>query len=432
MSTRRSKRRQEQGEESINSLGQLLEVDSIRALLLNPVFFGLRGTWRLKLVSCEWKRFMDAIIDRFGSIEFFGGVPAAGMIVRDQYPAINTIARFHLRTMEWSLNSMPLGRSCSTAGRFANGDVIIAGGRFGSFEGNVENLRSSRTVMRRRGTTGDWVVRRNVLPHRLANARSCTLNDGRLIVMGGEILNGQEPFSKEDQTVTAGVFAISEDLSCTTLAPMTKPRTNFASAKLPDGRVIVAGGGYYGLLPDGDSSAELYDPETNTWSPITSMDLPNAHFGCLYRGNVLVFGDLIDGDEVNEATGAISSNYIATKVQRYDHKMDKWEFMPSMLGPRDECGLLEVAGDLIAVGGAFDNEMYETNGPGATLGIELYDGSTNTWQALSKVPSLENPRWVEEQEDMGSDDELERSSTCLPCPHVDCAQGCAIIFHSAI
>ena len=70
------------------------------------------------------------------------------------------------------------------------------------------------------------------------------------------------------------------------------------AARLPDGRVIVAGGA--GAIPEGSpfsdtyttTSAELYDPKTDTWSPLPPM--PEARAGgatvVLADGSVLLVG----------------------------------------------------------------------------------------------------------------------------------------------
>jgi hypothetical protein len=55
-----------------------------------------------------------------------------------------------------------------------------------------------------------------------------------------------------------------------TLAPMSFPRLYFASNVLQDGRVWVLGGEYTGPYLDSNwaPSGEIYDPVSNTWSPI--------------------------------------------------------------------------------------------------------------------------------------------------------------------
>jgi hypothetical protein len=66
----------------------------------------------------------------------------------------------------------------------------------------------------------------------------------------------------------------------TTLAPMSIPRLYFTSDVLQDGRVWVLGGEYTGPYLDANwgSSAEIYDPLRNSWSPAASY--PDEVGGC--------------------------------------------------------------------------------------------------------------------------------------------------------
>lgn len=68
-------------------------------------------------------------------------------------------------------------------------------------------------------------------------------------------------------------------------------------ATLPDGRVLVAGGGDliespYRTVPPTNRSAELYDPRTDTWLPLPPM--PENRAGgapvVLMDGSVLLVG----------------------------------------------------------------------------------------------------------------------------------------------
>ena len=86
-------------------------------------------------------------------------------------------------------------------------------------------------------------------------------------------------------------------------SPMGTPRSGFAAVRLLDGRVLVAGGS------DGQAdltSAELYDPATGTWSATGSMIHPHdVGFAATLLGDGRVLAsDVTDGDTDHPSYGA--------------------------------------------------------------------------------------------------------------------------------
>ncbi len=108
-------------------------------------------------------------------------------------------------------------------------------------------------------------------------------------------------------------------------AAMTKPRASHAAARLPDGRVLVAGGWTGG---EATASAEIYDPERDRWTPTDDMTAPRASpvAVVLRDGRVFVMGggggglgDLDSTEIYDPATGKFApagrmetSHYLAT------------------------------------------------------------------------------------------------------------------------
>lgn len=125
------------------------------------------------------------------------------------------------------------------------------------------------------------------------------LDDGEVLVVGGvdEMTTGSEGRDAvasvelyDPQTNTWGV-----------LAPMNLAREGHSATLLSDGNVLVAGGADcgsgtclgYGGSGDccGASSAEVYDPATNTWTFTTAVTTGIDHTAtALPNGNVLVTG----------------------------------------------------------------------------------------------------------------------------------------------
>ena len=75
----------------------------------------------------------------------------------------------------------------------------------------------------------------------------------------------------------------------TAVADMATGRTYGTATLLPDGKVLVAGGGDAG---GSTASAELFDPATGTWAPTADMiEAHNQHAAILLQsGDVLVAG----------------------------------------------------------------------------------------------------------------------------------------------
>ncbi len=128
------------------------------------------------------------------------------------------------------------------------------------------------------------------LPSERYFARGTTLTDGRVLVAGGVDADG-------NPTTDAMVW----DPQTGTLSPtgsMAEARSGHTQTLLPDGRVLVAGG--FGPAAGSGiakaepllASAEIWDPQTSTFSPTGSMQSANAtHAAVLLNdGRVLIVG----------------------------------------------------------------------------------------------------------------------------------------------
>jgi len=183
----------------------------------------------------------------------------------------------------------------------------------------------------------------------------------------------------------------------TTLAPMSFPRIYFASTVLQDGRVWVLGGEYTGPYfdPNIAPSGEIYDPRTNSWSPIAPY--PNEVGGCGHRtvhsdvqltaGSPVVTGiystDRIVPGWTVAATGVPTG---ATVVSVDSTTQVTLSASATLTGPStfaafrgvalacfgDDPGIL-LSGGRILAGNIFNNSTY------------IYSVATNSWsQPISK------------------------------------------------
>ena len=189
---------------------------------------------------------------------------------------------------------------------------------------------------------------------------------------------------------------------------MGTPRRGHTAVRLLDGRVLVAGG-YQGDEPDlAVTSAELYDPESGTWSATGSMLKPRAGFpATLLRDGRVLVGDVEDpapdtgttGAEVYDpdsgtwaATGKmirdVSGDAQATLLRDgkvlvtsfgdadlYDPDSGTWSSTGKMIGPAAQHAAVLLA----------DGTVLVVKGDHLAPSAELFDPATGTWAATANM-----------------------------------------------
>jgi hypothetical protein len=219
----------------------------------------------------------------------------------------------------------------------------------------------------------------------MVGARRChtatVLADGRVLVTGGELdadgakLDSVELFDAATETWTA-------------LAPMPEPRSNHTATLLEDGRVLVAGGGDNSSIgvPSGEeatASALLFDPATGTFSPTGSMSDARAQHRAerLPDGRVLVVGG--GTDEVFSPCGPTPDCNVAVSLasaELYDPASGSWSAADSMAESRLTFTLTALGdGGLLAVAG-FSSDADDT-----IASVERFDPETLTWSAAAPL-----------------------------------------------
>jgi N-acetylneuraminic acid mutarotase len=168
------------------------------------------------------------------------------------------------------------------------------------------------------------------------------LENGSVLVSGG--MGGPDGYagiaSAELFDPTGNSWSPAGEMSTTRLLPVT--------VRLADGRVISAGGADSNY---GDaaalSSADIYDPATNTWTTAASMSV----------GRILpVGGVLSDGTVVVAGGGSLPGGVtvMESSSERYDPVRNVWTAAGSMSTPRYGAAAAAIGETLFVAGGTTD------------------------------------------------------------------------------
>lgn len=176
---------------------------------------------------------------------------------------------------------MPTPRLLHTATLLDDGRVFVAGGANG-FDlvdplAGLGNVLASTAVYD--PVANSWSGGPS-FPNPRAGHRASKLNDGRVLLTGGLevtqiIFIGNVPIISAD----CRVYNPSNN-SLAGVADFSGARALHAQVTLPDGRVLVAGGGTIDFLSLSISTlntARLYDPGSNTWTAVPSLAQARAY-----------------------------------------------------------------------------------------------------------------------------------------------------------
>ena len=221
------------------------------------------------------------------------------------------------------------------------------------------------------------------------------LEDGTVLVTGGETGGGT--------TATAEIIDLSRGASLA-LPEMSFARSGHAAALLPDGQVLVSGGTDWAT--DTWAQAEIYNPDSHSWSPAGTMNQARLYFSMhlLDDGHILAVGGDSEGtSELYDAAtnswfgladmsrkrfsaasvvtssgqvlvaGGIDSGYELRSTELYDPGENSWFLVDSMRYTRAHFTLsLLDDGRILAAGSWSDEE-------GTTATAELFSTATMTW-----------------------------------------------------
>jgi N-acetylneuraminic acid mutarotase len=226
-----------------------------------------------------------------------------------------------------SVAAMPRAHANQQQVTLQDGRVLVIGG----FE-SLEDLRvdgASDQAELYDPAAGTWRTTAST-PYFMAEGTATLLQDGSVLVAGGAS-------SETRRRVAMRYFPATN--SWRAAGSFTDARAQQVAALLPNGKVLIAGG--YGDGAAALRSASVYDPATNSWTEVAPMATARAETAAvtLPNGKVLVAG------------GAQGSLYFKT-AELFDPATNTWSPAASMGATRGRyTPILLADGRVLAVGG---------------------------------------------------------------------------------
>ncbi len=195
---------------------------------------------------------------------------------------------------------MAIGRTTQTATLLSNGKVLVTGG-------HVSSATSTASCELYDPATGTWITTGAMATARGSHTATLLLN-GKVLVAGG--------FNRNTSSAVSGGELYDPALGTwTTTTSMATMRNNHTATLLLNGKVLVTGGALDSAQYSSLSSAEVYDPGFGTWTTIGSMSygrqfhtatlLPDGRVMVAGGGNVGYF--TASAEIYNPATGTWSA-----------------------------------------------------------------------------------------------------------------------------
>lgn len=224
---------------------------------------------------------------------------------------------------------------------------------------------SSRTM----NVVQEWLLD-STKPQARQDHTATLLNDGRVLVMGGTL-----GFGSGTPNTTAQIYD-PETNSWASAPPIPTPRAQYSATLLANGHVMVAGG-----QASGPSAAvDIFDPAAGQWRAASAM--PTTRYG--HTANLLVDGRVLVAGGTNAAN--IGGGPQAQAVV-YDPATDRWSSAGRLANTRVRHAAVRLADGRVLVMGGMD----ESQRPGVLLDTaELFDPATNAWTTTG---ALAVARW---------------------------------------
>ena len=211
--------------------------------------------------------------------------------------------------------------------------------------------------------------------HPRNGATLALLTDGNVLVLGGWTSEERFPPVETIYTVLPTVEQYDPSTNeWTEVTPMTQPRSQETATVMPEGDVLVTGGVNQindGPFADSVNTTEIYDPGTNSWRALAPMAIArDGHTATLLPdGTVLVAGggDCSTLPSVGACLGYGSPSVsgdccAASSAELYNPATNTWSFTAPVTSGVESTATLMPEGALLVTGGNFEPvDTHELN-----------------------------------------------------------------------
>jgi Galactose oxidase, central domain len=313
------------------------------------------AVWTVTGAMMEARAGHTATLLRDGTVLVAGGEPLGPTDGRFQ-AALNRLAsaeRYDPSLGSWTVTGgMIEGRSYHTATLLPDGRVLVTGG-LGTDDGHATAELDSAELYDPR--SGSWIATGKMIEAHSYHTATL-LPDGRVLVAGG-VGSSQNYASAELYDPRSG--------SWTATGKMIEGRSDHTATLLRDGSVLVVGGNTL-------ASAEVYTPSSGAWTATGKMiESRSYHTATLLPdGTVLVAGGYPNGPEPLDTLSS---------AELYDPNSESWTAAPEMVQARDRhTAVLLPDGTVLVVGGEMRFLSFA-----APPTAELYDPRSGSWTATN-------------------------------------------------
>ncbi|WP_158620000.1 Kelch repeat-containing protein [Corallococcus sicarius] len=328
---------------------------------LSELYDPVTGSWTSSGSMVEVRNYHTATKLNDGRVLVVGGYEGATMTAELYNPA----------TGVWSATGSPPGpkRFSHEAVLLSNGKVLVSGG-------SITDAGYSALATIYDPGTGTWSATSSMQSPRIHHSLTL-LKNGRVLAVGGMGPTPVYPFiyslsTAEIYDPATGTWSLTGSMAHDPIF-LTPGRRSHAAAILPSGKVLVAGGyssdGFFGFGPI-VANAEVYDPETGTWSPTGSMSAGRYEhdLAILPSGKVLVAGGKM----------SISDGYVPTpeKVELYDPVTGLWSTVGTLTNARFDSTATVLASGRVLIAGGY-----------------RYDSATSKYVYISQAERVVLPFW---------------------------------------